>query len=68
MFVVLGATGNTGSVAARTLLAQGKSVRVVVHGAAKGEAWRAKGAYSANRSPFSSFRTRQWPAPCWALE
>src|SRR5216683_397932 len=44
MFVVLGATGNTGSVAASTLLAQGKSVRVVVHNAAKGEAWKAKGA------------------------
>jgi uncharacterized protein YbjT (DUF2867 family) len=44
MFVVLGATGNTGSVAATTLLAQEKSVRVVVHTAAKGEAWKAKGA------------------------
>jgi uncharacterized protein YbjT (DUF2867 family) len=44
MFVVLGATGNTGTVAASTLLAQGKSVRVVVHSAPKGEAWRAKGA------------------------
>src|SRR5258708_8086613 len=44
MFVVLGATGNTGSVAASTLLAQGKSVRVVVHSAARGEAWKAKGA------------------------
>ena len=44
MFVVFGATGNTGSVAATTLLAQGKSVRVVVHSAAKGEAWKAKGA------------------------
>ncbi len=44
MFVVFGATGNTGSVAASTLLAQGKSVRVVVHCAARGEAWKAKGA------------------------
>jgi uncharacterized protein YbjT (DUF2867 family) len=44
MFVVFGATGNTGSVAASTLLAHGKSVRVVVHSAAKGEAWKAKGA------------------------
>ena len=44
MFVVLGATGNTGSVAASALLARGKSVRVVVHSAARGEAWKAKGA------------------------
>jgi uncharacterized protein YbjT (DUF2867 family) len=44
MFVVFGVTGNTGSVTAGTLLAQGKSVRVVVHSAARGEAWKAKGA------------------------
>jgi uncharacterized protein YbjT (DUF2867 family) len=44
MFVVFGATGNTGSVAASTLLAQGKSVRVLVHSTAKAEAWKAKGA------------------------
>ena len=33
-----------GSHAAETLLAQGKKVRVVVRDAAKGEAWKAKGA------------------------
>jgi uncharacterized protein YbjT (DUF2867 family) len=44
MFVVLGATGNTGKVVAETLLAQKKAVRVVVHDAGKGEAWRARGA------------------------
>ena len=44
MFVVLGATGNTGKVVAETLLAQKKAVRVVVHDPVKGEAWKAKGA------------------------
>ena len=45
MFVVLGATGNTGKVVASTLLAQGKAVRVVLHSEAGGaEAWREKGA------------------------
>src|SRR6202035_1761127 len=43
MFVVLGATGNTGKVVASTLLAQGKAVRAVVHDAAKGQAWKDKG-------------------------
>ncbi len=43
-FVIAGVTGNTGKVAAETLLAAGESVRVVVRDAAKGEAWRAKGA------------------------
>lgn len=44
MFVVLGATGHTGSVVASTLLERGKKVRVVVRDAKKGEAWRARGA------------------------
>jgi uncharacterized protein YbjT (DUF2867 family) len=44
MFVVLGATGNTGKVVAETLIAQKKAVRVVLHNAAKGEAWKARGA------------------------
>jgi uncharacterized protein YbjT (DUF2867 family) len=44
MFVVLGATGNTGKVVAETLLAQKKAVRVVLHDAVKGEPWKARGA------------------------
>lgn len=44
MFVITGATGNTGSVVAQTLLDRGHAVRVVVRSAEKGEAWRAKGA------------------------
>jgi len=44
MFVVLGATGNTGKVVAETLLAQKKAVRVVLHDAVKSEAWKARGA------------------------
>jgi uncharacterized protein YbjT (DUF2867 family) len=43
-YVVAGVTGNTGRVVAETLLSQGKSVRVVVRDAKKGEAWRARGA------------------------
>src|SRR5947207_14998226 len=35
MYVVLGATGNTGSVAAKTLLERGEKVRVVGRDAAK---------------------------------
>jgi uncharacterized protein YbjT (DUF2867 family) len=46
-FVIAGVTGNTGKAAAEALLAKGKSVRVVVRDAAKGEAWRAKGAEAA---------------------
>jgi uncharacterized protein YbjT (DUF2867 family) len=44
MYVVTGATGNTGKVVAETLLSQKKPVRVVVRDARKGEAWRARGA------------------------
>lgn len=44
MFVVLGASGNTGKVVAETLLSQEKNVRVVVHDASKGQAWKEAGA------------------------
>jgi uncharacterized protein YbjT (DUF2867 family) len=44
MYVVAGVTGNTGSIVAEQLLAQGKSVRVLVRDAAKGESWKARGA------------------------
>ncbi len=43
-FAIAGVSGNTGRVAAETLLAQGKKVRVIVRDAAKGEPWRSKGA------------------------
>jgi uncharacterized protein YbjT (DUF2867 family) len=44
MFVVLGATGHTGSVVAETLLARKQPVRVVVRSADKGATWKSKGA------------------------
>lgn len=44
MYAIAGVTGHTGSVAASALLAQGAPVRVIVRDAAKGAAWRAKGA------------------------
>src|SRR5438067_11552606 len=44
MYVVLGVTGNTGSVVADTLLRQGKPVRVVVRDAAKAAPWKQRGA------------------------
>lgn len=44
MYAIAGVTGHTGSVAAETLLGQGKSVRVIVRDAAKGAPWKAKGA------------------------
>ena len=44
MFVVVGATGNTGSVVADTLLSRKQPVRIVVRSADKGVAWKAKGA------------------------
>jgi hypothetical protein len=48
-FVVLGVSGNTGEVVAETLLRQKKKVRVVLHDAAKGRAWRTASAASAAR-------------------
>ena len=44
MFVVLGASGHTGRAAAESLLGRGRRVRVVVRDAAKGEAWKGRGA------------------------
>ena len=44
MYVVAGVTGNTGAVAAATLLSEGKSVTVVVRSPEKGEPWKARGA------------------------
>lgn len=44
MFVVIGATGNTGSAVAGTLLSRKQPVRIVVRSAEKGAAWKAKGA------------------------
>lgn len=44
MFVISGATGNTGKVAARALLAAGKKVRALVRDAAKAAELRALGA------------------------
>jgi uncharacterized protein YbjT (DUF2867 family) len=44
MYVVTGASGNTGGVVAETLLKAGKAVRVVVRDKAKGEAWKKRGA------------------------
>jgi uncharacterized protein YbjT (DUF2867 family) len=44
MYVVAGVTGNTGSVAAETLLATGQPVTVIVRSEQKGETWKTKGA------------------------
>lgn len=44
MFVVVGATGNTGSVVVETLLSKQQAVRVLVRSAEKGAGWKAKGA------------------------
>jgi uncharacterized protein YbjT (DUF2867 family) len=44
MYVVVGATGNTGSAVADTLLSQNQPVRIVVRSADKGAAWKVKGA------------------------
>lgn len=44
MFVVIGATGNTGSMVAETLLNEKQPVRVIVRSADKGASWKAKGA------------------------
>ncbi|MBX3301443.1 MAG: NmrA family NAD(P)-binding protein [Nitrospira sp.] len=44
MFVVVGATGNTGSVVVETLLSKKQPVRVLVRTVEKGASWKAKGA------------------------
>ena len=44
MYVVLGATGNTGGATARALLGKGLDVRVVMRSEAQAETWRALGA------------------------
>lgn len=44
MFVVLGATGNTGSAVVETLLSKKQPVRVIVRSADKGAGWKARGA------------------------
>ena len=44
MFTLFGATGNTGSAVARTLLEQGKTIRVVVRDEKKAASWRERGA------------------------
>lgn len=44
MFAIAGVTGHTGAAAADALLARGQKVRVIVRDAAKGEAWKKKGA------------------------
>ncbi len=44
MFIVTGATGNTGSVVAASLLDAGKPVTLIVRSAAKAEPWKARGA------------------------
>jgi uncharacterized protein YbjT (DUF2867 family) len=44
MYVVAGATGNTGGVVAESLLQQGKPVTVIVRSEEKGQRWKSKGA------------------------
>ncbi|HEY9851538.1 MAG TPA: NmrA family NAD(P)-binding protein [Leptolyngbyaceae cyanobacterium] len=44
IYVVLGATGQTGAAAAETLIEHGASVRVVVRNASKGDVWAQRGA------------------------
>lgn len=44
MFVIMGATGNTGSAVAETLLSWKQPVRIVVRSADKTASWKAKGA------------------------
>jgi len=44
LFAISGATGQTGSAVASTLLQHGNSVRVLVRNSAKAEAWAARGA------------------------
>ena len=54
MFVVVGATGNTGSAVADTLLSRKQPVRIVVRSAEKGTVWKAKGAEVAVASSMMS--------------
>ncbi len=44
MYVIAGVSGRTGSVAASTLLGDGRQVRVIVRDEAKGTPWKARGA------------------------
>src|SRR5262245_11857585 len=44
MYAIAGVSGHVGSVAAETLLSQGRPVRVIVRDAKKGEPWKARGA------------------------
>ncbi|HEY0254893.1 MAG TPA: NAD(P)H-binding protein, partial [Kofleriaceae bacterium] len=44
MYTITGVTGHVGSIAAQTLLAQGKQLRVLVRDAEKGEPWKKQGA------------------------
>ena len=44
MYLITGVTGNTGRVVAEQLLSKGEKIRVLVRDAAKGEAWRERGA------------------------
>lgn len=44
LYAIAGVSGNTGRVAAETLLNAGEKVRVIVRDAAKAESWRARGA------------------------
>lgn len=43
-FAIAGVSGNTGKVVAEALLARGKAVRVIVRDAARGAAWKERGA------------------------
>lgn len=44
MFVVLGATGNTGAAVVETLLGKKQAVRIIVRSPEKGDRWKSKGA------------------------
>jgi len=47
MFIVSGATGNTGRIVAETLLSRGKQVTVLVRDRSKGQSWVERGAKAA---------------------
>lgn len=63
MYVVAGVTGKTGSVAAESLLAQGKSVTVLVRSPERGEPWKARGATVAVATLEDSAKMREILAP-----